>query len=165
MNRPWSKRRRYSRAASYIALATAGGLAIAFRPLSLQQTVSPVYVVFYLWAGLLIAGGLLAGIGAIRGRWAGEYIGLWPLMVSILAFAFAAATNGRGWSSSAGAFFLFSYAVWLYTRWLEVALLRREAADGKREQTTVAAEAAQRGRVARARKRLGFRDGTPEGPE
>jgi hypothetical protein len=135
MNRPWSRRRRYSRALAYLLTACAGVIATVAPPPSVETTASPVYVAFYLWTVLLIVGGALSAVGAARGRWLGEYVGLWPLIVSFLAFGLATATNGRGWQSAAGSLLLTAFATWLYSRWLDVALLRRDAARSQVEQT------------------------------
>lgn len=134
MNRPWSKRRRYTRAGAYFLVASAGVLSTVFQPQSVRETTSPVFLLFYLWTGLLTVGGVLSAVGAIRGRWFGEYVGLWPLIVSFAAFALAVSTNGRGWASSGSAALLAAFAVWLYSRWLDVALLRRESVESRREQ-------------------------------
>lgn len=133
MNKPWSRHRRYSRAAAYVMIAVTGVLSTTLQPPSVQQTTSPVFLFFYLWTSLLIVGGILSAIGAASGRWFGEYVGLWPLIVSFLAFALAVTTNGRGWSSAGSGFMLAGFAIWLYSRWLDVALLRKEAFESQRE--------------------------------
>jgi hypothetical protein len=135
MNRPWSRRRRYSRGLAYLLTAVAGAIATVAPPPAVEMTASPVYVAFYLWTVLLIVGGALSAVGAARGRWLGEYVGLWPLIVSFVAFGLAAATNGRGWQSAAGALLLGAFATWLYSRWLDVALLRKESTRSQVEQT------------------------------
>jgi hypothetical protein len=123
----WVRRRRISRGIGYTLISGAGMCSIVWHPPAVKAAVSSLFAVYYLWSGLLIVGGVTSAIDSFRGRWLGEYIGLWPLIVSFLAFSLAVGSNGQGGSAIAGTLLLAGFGVWLFGRWQDVAFLRRES--------------------------------------
>lgn len=115
----------WDRVLAYTLMALAGVAAIAWPTPSVRAISTGVLV--YVWAVMLTVGGISCAIGAALDRWLGEYAGLWPLIVTFAVYALAAATAGRA-TAIAGAFALGSIAMFLFARWREVALIRREAA-------------------------------------
>lgn len=119
--------RRWTRVASYTLMAVAGAAAMAWPAPSVRAATNPVAVYVYVWAALLIVGGMSSAIGAAAGRWLGEYAGLWPLIVTFLVYSLASFATGR-LAAIAGACALASFAFLLLARWRDVAYIRREAA-------------------------------------
>lgn len=86
----------------------------------------------YAWAALLAVGGLACALGSASDWWLGEYAGLWPLIATFAVYALAAAATGRG-TAIGGACLLGSISMFLYARWRDVAVIRREAARFRTE--------------------------------
>jgi hypothetical protein len=120
--------RRWTRAAGYFLMAVAGVAAIAWPAPAVRAATTPTAgALVYVWAGMLIVGGLAAGAGAMLDRWIGEYVGLWPLVFTFTIYALAAGATGRT-ASIAGGCLLGAIALLLLARWRDVEVIRREAA-------------------------------------
>lgn len=116
--------RRASRLLGYVLIALCGAAAVVWHPASVSQAArGPL---FYVWALFLIVGGVVSAIGAGLDMWFGEYVGLWPIIASSTIFGLSALATGR-WQAVAGGCFLLAVTCWLFARWQEVAVLRREA--------------------------------------
>jgi hypothetical protein len=102
----------------YILFTIAGIFAFIYPT---QVIMSAVQIsLAYLWAGFLVAGGLSSGYGSLRGRLAGETIGI-PLLAASSAI-FGGALFGYGQTSasfSIGCVF-WGLAFGLGARWLDV---------------------------------------------
>ncbi|MBC9003670.1 hypothetical protein [Micromonospora aurantiaca (nom. illeg.)] len=115
--------RRWSRVVGYAAVAAAGiGAAIVPDPRVTDATGALVY----LWAGFLIAGGLLAGWGAWSDRWLGEALGCPLLSTSLAAYAVVLFATGRA-AAVMGGLFLAGMAFLMWARGRDIEVLRREA--------------------------------------
>lgn len=121
---------RWSRALGYALVALAGVLSIAHPPVSVQAAAGH-HVVTYVWAAVMAIAAGLCAVGAITGRWVGEYIGLVPLC--LVSAAFGVAALARGSNSLAGGLFLLGFFGILLARWQEVALLRVESVRRQHE--------------------------------
>lgn len=118
--------RRWTRVVAYTFMAV-GGLASTVWPSpSVRNVTYPLAALLYLWAILLIIGGITAAVGAATGRWIGEYVGLWPLISTFAVYGIASLSSGRV-TSIAGGLVLSSFAFFLLARWRDVADVRREA--------------------------------------
>lgn len=107
-------------------MAVAGIAAIAWPSPAVRAATAPTAgVLVYVWAAMLVVGGVTSGLGAALDRWLGEYIGLWPLVFTFTVYALAAAAAG---AAIAGAALLGGIALLLLARWRDVATIRREAA-------------------------------------
>lgn len=80
----------------------------------------------YLWAGFLIAGGILAGVGSLTDRWLGEALGCPLLSTSLAAYAVILFATGRA-AAVIGSLFLAGMAFLMWARARDIELLRREA--------------------------------------
>lgn len=118
--------RRWTRVLSYTLMALAGLAAVLWPAPSVRAATGPVAGLVYLWAALLILGGVTSAAGAAADRWLGEYAGLWPLIVTFAVYGLAAGASGRV-TSLAAACALGSIAFLLLARWRDVASVRREA--------------------------------------
>lgn len=118
--------RRWTRVSGYSLMAVAGMAAIAWPTPSVRAASGPGGLV-YVWAVMLVVGGLSSALGAACDRWLGEYAGLWPLVVTFFVYALAASATGR-LTAIAGACALGSIGLLLLARWRDVAMIRREAA-------------------------------------
>lgn len=107
-------------------MACAGASAIIWPPTAVRDSTSSPDGV-YVWAALMVAGGVASAWGAVTDRWLGEYVGLWPLICTFLVFGIAAFGSNRGPVAYAGGFCLTAFAAWLVGRWRDTALIRREA--------------------------------------
>lgn len=119
--------RRWTRVVGYVLMAVAGVAAMVWPTPAVRAATNPLAILAYLWAALLILGGLSSALGAAADRWLGEYAGLWPLIVTWAVYAIAAGATGR-FTSIAAACALGSIALLLLARWRDVAHIRREAA-------------------------------------
>jgi hypothetical protein len=119
---------RWFRVAGYALLALAGCAAVAWPTPSVRAAAAPTAgALVYVWAAMLIVGGLASAVGAARDRWLGEYAGLWPLIMTWAVYALAALATGRP-TAIASAAALGGVALILLARWRVVASIRREAA-------------------------------------
>lgn len=123
---------RWARLTAYVLWAAAGAAWMAWPAPPVRAATNPVTALPYLWAALLIVGGLASAVGAATGRWLGEYAGLLPLIVTWMVYAIAAAATGR-LDAIAGACALGGVAFKLLARWHDVAHIRREAARYRAE--------------------------------
>src|SRR5258706_15810345 len=94
--------RRWTRVVGYALMAVAGIAAMVWPAPAVRAATNPLAILAYLWAALLVIGGLSSAIGAAADRWLGEYAGLWPLIVTWTVYCIAAAASGR-WTAIAGA--------------------------------------------------------------
>lgn len=117
---------RGARTIGYTLMACAGTAAMIWPPQSVRDSTSSPDSV-YIWAALMIVGGVSSALGAATDRWLGEYVGLWPLICTFMVFGIAAFASDRGAVARAGGFCLLAFAAWLISRWRETALIRREA--------------------------------------
>lgn len=124
--------RRPVRAAAFSLLAAGGIAAMVWPPPAVQAATSPVYALAYLWATLLVIGGIASALGAATDRWLGEYVGLWPLIMVFAIYGLSAFASSRGLVAVAGGCVLTAVAALLLARWQDVALIRREAAHAAR---------------------------------
>lgn len=120
-----SEMMRWTRVLAYAALTLSGAAAILWPPVSIRAATDGGNLIPLVWAALMGVSAAFCAFGAAADRWAGEYIGLFPLATTAAIFALSALSRGE--SSRAGALFLFGFALWILTRWQEVALLRVEA--------------------------------------
>lgn len=119
--------RRWTRVVGYTLMAAAGVAAMAWPAPSVRAATNPVTTLAYVWAALLVVGGMSSAIGAAADRWLGEYAGLWPLIATFAVYAIAGAATGRA-TTVAGSCALGSIAFLLLARWRDIAQIRREAA-------------------------------------
>jgi hypothetical protein len=120
--------RRPVRAIAFALMAAGGVASMMWPPAAVQAATSPVYALAYLWAALLILGGVCSAAGALTDRWLGEYVGLWPLITVFAVYGLAAFASSRGLAALAGGFVLTAVAALLLARWQDVALIRQETA-------------------------------------
>ena len=87
--------------------------------------IEPLWALLAAW---LILGGLLAFSGQLRQRWTGEYVGL-PLIFSALAGFGLLQGNVQSWQATSipSVALLWSFALLLGARWLDVSALYRAA--------------------------------------
>ncbi len=111
---------RWIRPLSYALVAVSGLTAIFWPPVSVKSNTSETVVIT--WAILLAVSAMFCAVGSASDRWVGEYVGLIPLGLSALVFAFSALS--RGLAGIAGGAFLLGFFLWLAVRWQEVATLR-----------------------------------------
>ena len=119
--------RRISRVFAYSAFATTGFTSIMWPVASVVAATQGARYLTFVWAGMLIAGGIISALGAAVDRWIGEYVGLLPMMVTFVIYALAVAAAGTP-TSVAGSAFLSGVALILFARWRDVAHIRVEAA-------------------------------------
>jgi hypothetical protein len=124
--------RRPVRAAAFALLAAGGIAALAWPPPAVQAATSPAAALAFVWAAMLILGGVCSAAGAITDRWLGEYVGLWPLITVFAIYGVSAFASSRGLVAVAGGCVLTAVAGLLLARWQDVALIRREAGHGAR---------------------------------
>jgi hypothetical protein len=119
---------RWVRTFGYLALSGAGMAAIIWPPPSVREAASPTTGwLTYAWAIMIVVGGLLSASGTVMNRWFGEYVGLWPLVVTLFVYSLAAvAAPGR--MSVAGSLLFAAFALLFLARWRHVAMVRHEAA-------------------------------------
>lgn len=119
---------RGARLVGYTLMGLAGVASMVWPAPSVQQATAPTAgALAYVWAGLLIVGGLTSAAGAASDRWIGEYAGLWPLIAVFLVYGLAAFASDRGVVAAAAGFALLALAALQLARWHDVALIRREA--------------------------------------
>lgn len=118
---------RAARLVGYALMGLAGVAAMVWPAPAVQAATPTVGPLAYIWAGMLILGGVTSAAGAASDRWLGEYAGLWPLVATFAVYGLAALAGGRGWAAVAGGLALLSVAALLHARWHDVALIRREA--------------------------------------
>lgn len=136
MTTPVERKRRRIRAVGYLCFATLGTVALWWPAPIIQAVTTQSFFdrAGYLWALLLIIGGLSSAWGALWRKWPGEYVGLVALMIVMAVYATVAMLTGVkteppapatafGW---AGMFF-----IWL-CRWIKVDCIRREAEHEKK---------------------------------
>jgi uncharacterized membrane protein YdjX (TVP38/TMEM64 family) len=116
--------RRTARFLGYVLIAVCGVAAILWPPATVSTAAAGF--LFYIWVLFLVAGGAISALGAGLDVWLGEYIGLWPVITASTIFGLSALATGR-WQAVAGGCFLLAVTCWLFARWQEVAVLRREA--------------------------------------
>lgn len=116
--------RRYGRLAGYLLIAITGAAAMLWPPPSVTHATSVPLT--FVWAWFLVVGGIASASGAATDLWLGEYVGLWPLIVATAVFGISSLATGH-WYTVAGGCFLLAVASWLWARWQDVAVLRREA--------------------------------------
>jgi hypothetical protein len=129
----WEKRRRFVRAAGYLAIACSGVATLTVTPPLIQYADSPIYGAYVVWLCLMVAGALFCCYGAVRGRWFGEYVGLWPIVTSLTALAVIIWTSEHWRIGSGAALLTVAFAGFLLVRWADVARLRAEALAAVRE--------------------------------
>lgn len=118
---------------AYGLMACAGGFALAFpTPAVRAATTATSGALVYVWAALLVVGGLSSAVGSALDRWLGEYAGNLALAATFGVYALAAAASGR-LTAIAGACALGAVAMLLCARWRDVAFIRREAARFRAE--------------------------------
>lgn len=82
----------------------------------------------YVWAAMILIGGLSSAVGTWLDRWFGEYIGLWPLAMTLAVYAVAlAATSAARGTTPAAALLFAGFSLLFVARWKHVAMIRREA--------------------------------------
>jgi hypothetical protein len=128
-----SRTRRIIRAIGYALIAGSGASGLMWPPASMQDVAQSRYVQFVVWCVLLMVGGVLSAYGSARGNWAGEYIGLPPLVAVFGIFGLAAALSGRGFGAASGVFLLFGLTGILGARWHEISALRREGVAARKD--------------------------------
>lgn len=121
---------RWSRTVGYMLVAAAGIVSIIRPPVSVTAA-SGDHTITYIWAGVMTIAAILCAVGALTGRWVGEYAGLVPLC--FVAAVFGISALARGGPSLAGGLFLLGFFWVLLSRWQEVALLRVESLRRHRE--------------------------------
>lgn len=128
--------RRPVRAVAFALLAVGGVAALVWPPPAVRAATSPVYALAYLWAALLIVGGVTSALGAATDRWLGEFVGLWPLFAVFAVYGLAAFTTAASVDplnhvyrlyALASGFVLTAMAGLLLARWQDVDLIRQEA--------------------------------------
>lgn len=121
---------RAPRTAAYYLMAAAGLASIVFPTPALAQSGAGTRVLAYVWAGALVVGGVVSALPG-RGRWLGERVGLWPLIVTFFVYAVTIATTaivqGRA-SAIAGVALLAAVGLLVLARWREV-VADRETPD------------------------------------
>jgi hypothetical protein len=118
--------RRVVYAVSYAAMATSGTCALIWPAPAVSRAANGAATLITVWAVMLIAGGFFGLVGAIRGRWLGEFVGLPLLVVVFMVYGLGAFANGMP-ASRAGAFALSAIGTLIAGRWIEVNGTRRQA--------------------------------------
>lgn len=120
---------RWPRTGGYLCLVAAGILVFTRPGSAVRDATSPTSGwLVYVWATMIVVGGLMSAVGTWLDRWFGEYIGLWPLASTLSVYAVAAAASARERSSSpAGALLLAAFALIFLARWRHVAMVRKQA--------------------------------------
>lgn len=111
---------RYPRTLGY-ALLTACGLVLIVAPSPAVRASVPTLAVVA-WAAFLIVGGLLSALGAGLDRWAGEYVGLWPIMTAFAVWSLAAIANP---GALAFGLLMLGITAIFFARWRHVSRVRR----------------------------------------
>jgi hypothetical protein len=129
--RPAMIARRTIYAAGYLAMSVAGMCAWMWPSPAVSHATDGAAVLISVWDLFLIAGGLIAGVGAAVDRWIGEYVGL-PLLGSVWAVygVSALANAGKQETARAGGAALIAVAALIIARWVDVGLTRRAAVKG-----------------------------------
>jgi hypothetical protein len=123
-----TRARRLVLALGYALMALAGVAAMAWPAPSVRAATNPTAgALVYVWAALLIVGGVACALGAATDRWLGEYAGLWPLVTTFAVYGVALVFSSWGTPGYAGGLALLSIATLMVARWQVVALVRREA--------------------------------------
>lgn len=119
---------RGARTVGYTLMGAAGAAAMVWPPQSVTTATSPnARSLVYVWAGLMVVGGVSSALGAATDRWLGEYVGLWPLILTFMVFGMTSFGSSRGPVAYAGGFCLSAVAALLVGRWRDTALIRKEA--------------------------------------
>lgn len=119
---------RAARLVGYALMGLAGVAAMVWPAPAVQEATAPTGgALAYVWAALLVVGGVTSAAGAASDRWLGEYAGLWPLVATFAVFGLSALASERGFVAVAGGLALLAIAALLHARWQDVALIRREA--------------------------------------
>jgi hypothetical protein len=95
---------------------------------AVRQATAGAGPLIYVWAALLILGGLTSAVGSWTDRWLGEYAGLCPLIAVFAVYGLATFLSSRGFTAYAGGLVLLAFASLLFARWQDVAQIREEAA-------------------------------------
>lgn len=111
---------RYPRTLGY-ALLTACGIVLMVAPTPAVRA-STFMVAVYVWAAFLTIGGALSALGAGLDRWAGEYVGLWPVMTAFAVWALAALARP---GALAFGLLLVAITILFFARWRHVSRVRR----------------------------------------
>lgn len=111
---------RYPRTIGY-ALLTACGIVLVVAPAPAVRA-STYAAAVYVWAAFLIVGGTLSALGAGLDRWAGEYVGLWPVMTAFAVWSLAALARP---GALAFGLLLIAITVLFFARWRHVSHVHR----------------------------------------
>lgn len=120
---------RGARTVGYSLMAATGTAAIIWPVPAVRDATSPAAAggLMYVWAGMMIVGGVSSALGAATDRWIGEYVGLYPLMATFTVFGLAAFASSRGPAAYASGLCLLGIVALLAGRLRDTDLVRQEA--------------------------------------